>query len=266
MKFQKQFFKKYFLFPQACFISSSFIPSFLPYPLIIWSLTFFSHPSRISCLMSIFCLLPAFSMIQPPIENAFHSLCPLFPWACLLLICHLLTFVVVISCNSVPVISDSCFTSDCVTSRPPAFHSHLLSVVIAFSTLVYCLCSSLIYHVFHLALILSHFQIYVALFLNFLVIVHLFCELFFFFFHFPVPGWQELLDGFVFSICIEHRSLLCISWVARMNQLLLTFLRTLSSLCFLLPRIRLIFQKINITLKSQDRYMILSFNSLFKNL
>lgn len=200
MKFQKQFFKKYFLFPQACFISSSFIPSFLPYPLIIWSLTFFSHPSRISCLMSIFCLLPAFSMIQPPIENAFHSLCPLFPWACLLLICHLLTFVVVISCNSVPVISDSCFTSDCVTSRPPAFHSHLLSVVIAFSTLVYCLCSSLIYHVFHLALILSHFQIYVALFLNFLVIVHLFCELFFFFFPFSCPR----VVGITRWICFQY--------------------------------------------------------------
>lgn len=65
------------------------------------------------------------------------------------LICHLLAFVVVISCNSAPFISNSCFTSVCFTSCPPTFHSHLLSVVISFTTLLYfCLCSSLIYHVF----------------------------------------------------------------------------------------------------------------------
>lgn len=58
---------------------------------------------------------------------------------------------------------------------------------------------------------------------------------------FLVPGWQALLDEFVGCICMEPTSLLCISWVARMNQLLLTFLGTLSFLCFLLLRIRWVF-------------------------
>lgn len=152
-----------------------------------------------------FCLLLAFSMIQPPIENTFYSLYFSIslglPPSSLLPPCFCCCLLYFSSCHFQLL---SVLPTPLSTQLPVHLHSTLISFSgdrFSSTTSVYfCLCSSLICHEFHLALISSHPQIYVF-FLYFLVIVHLFHELFF---CFPVHGWQVLLDRFVVSIYIEQ--------------------------------------------------------------
>lgn len=127
-------------------------------------------------------------------------------------------------------------------TQPPIENSILLTLGFlgraSFLTRLVHLCNSLICHEFHPAPIPS--QLWICVVFSLYLSVLFGCSVSSFSIS-PVPGGQVLLDGFIVSICREHRSLLCISWVARINQLLLTFLRTLSFLYFLLLRIRLVF-------------------------
>lgn len=50
---------------------------------------------------------------------------------------------------------------------------------------------------------------------------------------------QALLDGFVISPCTEHSSCVCVFWVSKMNQFLVTFPWNIGFFCFLILGIKI---------------------------
>lgn len=188
VKFQKQFFKNTF-FPVDLFYFTLF-PSFHPIYLSPGLLHFF-----LVCLQFVWCLYFAYLLPFPwfnlPLKMLSILFTPNFLGCPSFLICQLPPFVVGICCNSAPVISSSCvfslFTSVHFTSCPPTFHSHLLLVVIfppPWFTSVCIAHWSVMCFMQLWFLLISKFMLF--FFLDFLVIVHLFRELFF---YFPVLGW-----------------------------------------------------------------------------